>query len=103
LGRGVADVRSNVFAAGREGRSGGAGSSPLNASQDWEDSTTLITQHQSDRYAAAWVLTRAPVWFLARRGGLIGPIVLGLALAAVIVAMIVFAPSADSHFIYTDF
>ena len=70
---------------------------------DWEDAQTVITQRNSDRYAAAWVLTRAPFWPLARRGGVVGPIVLGLALAVVIVAMIVLAPSADSHFIYTDF
>jgi hypothetical protein len=75
----------------------------VNAAPDWEDSQTVITQRNSDRYAAAWVLTRAPFWPLARRGGIVGPIVLGLALAVVIVAMIVLAPSADSHFIYTDF
>jgi hypothetical protein len=75
----------------------------VSAAPDWEDTQTLITQRNSDRYAAAWVLTRAPFWPLARRGGIVGPIVLGLALAAVIVAMIVLAPSADSHFIYTDF
>jgi hypothetical protein len=75
----------------------------VSTAPDWEDSQTLITQRNSDRYAAAWVLTRAPFWPLARRGGIAGPIVLGLALAIVIVAMIVLAPSADSHFIYTDF
>jgi hypothetical protein len=69
----------------------------------WEDSKTVITQHNSDRYAAAWVLTRAPFWFIASRGGLLGPIVLGLVFAFIVVAMIVLAPSADSHFIYTDF
>jgi len=70
---------------------------------DWEDSQTLITQRNSDRHAAAWVLMRAPFWPLARRGGIVGPVVLGLALALLVLAMIVFAPSADSHFIYTDF
>ena len=75
----------------------------MSATPDWEDSKTVITQHNSDRYAAAWVLTRAPFWFIASRGGVFGPIVLGLALAAIIIAMIVLAPSADSHFIYTDF
>jgi hypothetical protein len=75
----------------------------VNANPDWEDAKTVITQHNDDRYAAAWVLTRAPFWFIASRGRLLGPIVLGLALAAIIVTMIVFAPSADSHFIYTDF
>jgi hypothetical protein len=73
------------------------------APADWEDARTVITQHNDDRYAAAWVLVRAPFWPLARRGGLIGPIVLGIALFVIIVAMIVLAPSADSHFIYTDF
>jgi hypothetical protein len=75
----------------------------VSATPDWADSKTVITQRNSDRYAAAWVLTRAPFWPLARRGGIVGPVVLGLALAVVIVAMIVLAPSADSHFIYTDF
>jgi hypothetical protein len=70
---------------------------------DWEDATTVITQRQSNRYAAAWVLTGAPFWRYARRGGLAGPIVLGLALFVLVVAMVVLAPSADSHFIYTDF
>ena len=75
----------------------------MSSTPDWEDTQTLITQRTSDRYAAAWVLTRAPFWPLAGRGGLAGPVVLGLALAALVLAMIVFAPSADSHFIYTDF
>jgi hypothetical protein len=70
---------------------------------DWEDATTVITQHIDDRYAAAWVLTRAPFWPLARRGGVAGPIVLGALLAILVVAMVLLAPSADSHFIYTDF
>jgi hypothetical protein len=72
-------------------------------SEDWEDATTVITQRNADRYAAAWVLTRAPFWRLARRGGIVGPIVLGVALFLLVVAMVVLAPSADSHFIYTDF
>jgi len=75
----------------------------VSTAPDWEDSQTLITQRNSDRYAAAWVLMRAPFWPLARRGGIVGPVVLGLALALLVLAMIVFAPSADSHFIYTDF
>ncbi len=72
-------------------------------SEDWEDATTVITQRNADRYAAAWVLTRAPFWRLARRGGIVGPIVLGVALFVLVVTMVVLAPSADSHFIYTDF
>jgi hypothetical protein len=75
----------------------------VSVTPDWEDATTLITQHNNDRYAAAWVLTRAPFWPLAKRGGIAGPIVLGLALALIVLAMIVLAPSTDSHFIYTDF
>ncbi len=70
---------------------------------DWEDAKTLITQHNADRYAAAWVLTGAPFWRFARVGGIVGPLVLGVALFVIIVAMLVLAPSADSHFIYTDF
>jgi hypothetical protein len=76
---------------------------PSETSVDWEDAQTVITQRNADRYAAAWVLTNAPFWCLARRGGILGPVVLGVALFAIVVGMIVFAPSADSHFIYTDF
>lgn len=76
---------------------------PASSSADWEDAKTVITQRTADRYAAAWVLTRAPFWPLACRGGIIGPIVLGFALFVVIVAMLILAPSAESHFIYTDF
>ena len=70
---------------------------------DWEDAKTVITQRNSDRYAAAWVLTRAPFWPLAARGGIAGPVVLGIALFVVVVTMLILAPSAESHFIYTDF
>jgi hypothetical protein len=78
-------------------------SAPSETSVDWEDAQTVITQRNADRYAAAWVLTNAPFWRIARRGGFLGPVVLGVALFAIIVGMIVLAPSADSHFIYTDF
>ncbi len=57
---------------------------------DWEDATTRL-------------LTGAPFWRFAKRGGIAGPIVLGFALFVLVVAMVLFAPSADSHFIYTDF
>ncbi len=70
---------------------------------DWEDAETLITQRNADRFAAAWILTRAPWWPLTRGGPLAGPLVLGIVLFVLVVAMIVLAPSADSHFIYTDF
>jgi len=70
---------------------------------DWEESTTLITQRNGDRYAAAWFLTRSPFWRVAQRGRLRGPVMLGAVLFSVIVVMIVLAPSAESHFIYTDF
>lgn len=75
----------------------------MSSAPGWEDAQTQITQRNGDRYAAAWVLTRAPFWPLAQRGGILGPVVLGLALAVLVLAMIVLAPSADSHFIYTDF
>jgi hypothetical protein len=70
---------------------------------DWEDAQTRITQRNADRYAAAWVLTGAPFWRYARGGGLLGPVVLGIVLFSIIVAMVVLAPSTESHFIYTDF
>ena len=53
--------------------------------------------------ATARVRTGAPFWRYAKRGGIVGPIVLGFALFVLVVAMVVLAPSADSHFIYTDF
>jgi hypothetical protein len=70
---------------------------------EWEDAATVITQRNADRYAAAWVLTRAPFWRYARRGGLVGPVILGIVLFVLVVAMVVLAPSTESHFIYTDF
>ena len=53
--------------------------------------------------ATTLVLTGAPFWRYAKRGGIAGPIVLGFALFVLVVAMVLLAPSADSHFIYTDF
>ncbi len=76
---------------------------PPDARLDWEDAKTTVTLAHADRYDAAWILTRAPFWVLIRRGGLGGPIVLGVVLFAIVVAMVVLAPSAESHFIYTDF
>ncbi len=73
------------------------------AQADWEDAATVITQRRADRYDAAWVLTRAPFWRVLHPAGIGGPIVLGVVLFGLIVAMIVLAPSASSHFIYTDF
>jgi hypothetical protein len=70
---------------------------------DWEHAATIITQRNADRYAAAWVLTRAPFWRYAKRGGVTGPVILGVVLFVLVVAMVVLAPSAESHFIYTDF
>jgi len=53
--------------------------------------------------ATTRVLTGSPFWRYAKRGGIVGPIVLGFALFVLVVAMVLLAPSADSHFIYTDF
>ncbi len=71
-------------------------------SGDWEDAQTLITQGTSDSYAAAWYLTTNRLWPLMRSARY-GPYVLGLVLAAMVVAIVVLSPSAESHFIYTDF
>ena len=70
--------------------------------RDWEDAQTVITQGTSDAYAAAWYLTTSRLWPLMRSPRS-GPYVLGIVLAAIVVAMVLFSPSAESHFIYTDF
>ncbi|HEY0394271.1 MAG TPA: hypothetical protein VGD01_07220 [Candidatus Elarobacter sp.] len=42
-------------------------------------------------------------FFVLLRARLAHPVVLGVVLAAIVVAMIVLGPSTDSRFIYTDF
>ena len=48
------------------------------------------------------VLRTDPVFFVVRRR-LAAPWILGVVLFALIVAMVVFGPSTESRFIYTDF
>jgi hypothetical protein len=69
---------------------------------DWEDASTDITAGTSDAYRAAWYLTGNRLWPLMRSPKA-GPIVLGVILAATIIVMVLLSPSAESHFIYTDF
>ncbi|MDE2482450.1 MAG: hypothetical protein KGN02_09705 [bacterium] len=70
--------------------------------QSWSDAQTLITTGTEDPLAAAWYLTTSRIWPLMTNPRL-GPIVLGIALFVIIVATVLFSPSTESHFIYTDF
>ena len=69
---------------------------------DWEDDATRLSTGYADAFEAAWFLTRSPLWRVVKHPRW-GPYVLGAALAALIVAMVVLSPATDSHFIYTDF
>ncbi|MDQ2993300.1 MAG: hypothetical protein M3R30_10870 [Candidatus Eremiobacteraeota bacterium] len=69
---------------------------------DWEDASTVITAGSSDAYQAAWYLTGNRLGPLMRSARY-GPIVLGVVLACIVAAIVLFTPSAESHFIYTDF
>lgn len=68
----------------------------------WEDGTTVITSGTNDVISASWYLTRSRIWPLVRSPRW-GPVVLGVVLALIIIATVLLSPSADSHFIYTDF
>lgn len=70
--------------------------------RDWEESATVLTSGSEDPFAAAWYLTTNRVWPLIAHPKR-GPIVLGVVLFVLIVAMVILSPSTDSHFIYTDF
>jgi hypothetical protein len=48
------------------------------------------------------VLATDPIYRILSNG-LASPWILGAAIAAIVVLAIVFGPSTDSHFIYTDF
>lgn len=69
---------------------------------DWEDSSTVITAGTTDVYHAAHYLTGNRLWPMMRSPRY-GPIVLGVVLAAILIVMVLLSPSAESHFIYTDF
>jgi hypothetical protein len=71
-------------------------------SSGWEDSKTVITSGTDDAFDASWYLTRSRIWTVVRSPRY-GPFVLGVVLATIIVAMVLFSPSTESHFIYTDF
>lgn len=73
-----------------------------NPRESWESAATVITSGTDDAYAASWYLTRSRIWPLISIGPF-GPLALGVVLFLLIVAMVLFSPSTDSHFIYTDF
>ncbi len=68
----------------------------------WEDARTDVSSGTSDAHAAAWFLTRS-AWWRVVGDPRSGPVVLGVLLAALIVAAVLLSPSVDSRFIYTDF
>jgi len=68
----------------------------------WESARTVIVAGTDDDMAASWYLTESRIWpFLTNRA--YGPLVLGCVLFLIIVATVIFSPSTESHFIYTDF
>ncbi|HTV93171.1 MAG TPA: hypothetical protein VMG98_10680 [Verrucomicrobiae bacterium] len=69
---------------------------------EWGDARTVITTGTSDPIAAAWYLTSNRIWPLIAHP-VRGPFLLGIVLFLLIVAMVLFSPSTESHFIYTDF
>lgn len=69
---------------------------------EWENASTFITTGTSDSFEAAWYLTKSRIWPLVRHPTY-GPVILGFVLFVVICAMVVLSPTAESHFIYTDF
>lgn len=73
-----------------------------NRTVGWEDETTRVTAVIEDVPAASWYLTRNRIWPLVRSPRY-GPLVLGILLACIIIATVLLSPSAESHFIYTDF
>ncbi|HEY5257723.1 MAG TPA: hypothetical protein VIJ12_05025 [Candidatus Baltobacteraceae bacterium] len=68
----------------------------------WEDSKTVVTHGTRDDFLAAWYLTYNRIWPLVRSKRW-GPTALGVILACIIVVTVLLSPSAESHFIYTDF
>ena len=72
------------------------------SSELWAEAQTLITTGTGDPVAAAWYLTTSRVWPLMADARY-GPFVLGFVLFAVIAFSVLLSPSAESHFIYTDF
>jgi hypothetical protein len=72
------------------------------SNESWAESSTIITSGTDDPVAASWYLTHSRIWrFISNPR--IGPIGLGVVLFLIVVLMIVFSPSTESHFIYTDF
>jgi hypothetical protein len=80
----VADVHSNDREAG------------------WAETRTDLNSGTVDPYEAAWFLTQSR-WWRVVGDPRSGPVVLGLLIAALIVAAVLLSPSVDSRFIYTDF
>lgn len=75
---------------------------PDQTDTSWEDATTAITTGSDDPVAASWYLTRNRLWPWLNDIKW-GPIKLGVILFLIVVMCILFSPSTESHFIYTDF
>ncbi len=69
---------------------------------DWETGPGIPEYARRETFEAAWYLTSSRIWPLVR-DPVRGPIVLGLILAAIVVAAVILSPSTESRFIYTDF
>ncbi|PZR56402.1 MAG: hypothetical protein DLM50_08355 [Candidatus Meridianibacter frigidus] len=70
--------------------------------RDWEDSKTVITTGTVDPFEASWYLTTSRLWPIVHSPRS-GPILLGILLALIVIASVLFSPSTESRFIYTDF
>ncbi len=72
-------------------------------SGSWEDDGTVARTAAADSTPdSTWVLTSSRWWPLLAQP-VAGPVLLGVVFYAIIVAVVLCAPSVDSHFIYTDF
>lgn len=75
---------------------------PRRSQGDWETSQTVIDVGTADAISAAWYLTGSRIWpLVSSRVG--GKLVFGVVLFLIVVATVLFSPSTESHFIYTDF
>ena len=68
----------------------------------WDLPASVPHYEKRSSFEAAWYLTHSRLWPIVR-GARSGPVFLGLIFAALIVLTILFSPSTESRFIYTDF
>ncbi len=79
-----------------------APATPSGSPSDWETGPGIPEYVRQETFEAAWYLTSSRIWPLVRHP-IAGPFMLGIVIAAIIVAAVVLSPSTESRFIYTDF